>query len=437
MIRIVSTFCAVLLAGAALAVEQSTVVVQSLVPGSPAEATGIVEGDILHEYNGSPVTETKDLLELKESVETDSVEVVLLRDGERITVTLPAGQLGVYLKDVYPELEYQADAVVIDDVPPLSWDSGKYNSFLACVEAVANHLGIDKDYVYLNGVSGAAFRLHFHRSWCPSSPDPGCGYPSCHHALAALGLEDESRHVAEDDTAGQADLRRAIMASIDRGMPVIAIDLRSVPEWGIVTGYQDGGSELICRSYFDRREGYDLAENFPWAACLVTGTTEPPTDEENYRTAFAVALENLTTPEYDGYMSGLAAFDYWIEQLQATDFDTFPEQRLREEVSHANAWIYDRLVHDRQQASEFLLRVAAEMPDRAELLDELAALYGDEAELLQPTEDVVVYGFNLKDRSDWTAEMRAEQVRRLTEAKAVEEEALAIWEELAAEPGEE
>jgi hypothetical protein len=413
--------------------EQATLRVQGVVPGTPAEAVGVQEGDIFETYNGVRVHSLEEVnAQKKLALKGDSVEIGIIRGPERMTFRIPAGQIGVYLNEVLPDLEYREHAVVIDGIERLGWDTGKPNSFIAAVEAVAKHVGSDVDYTELDGTSGAAFRLHFHKQWCPSSPDPGCGYPAGNHVLEAAGFEYEFRHADTGDTEAQEALRKEIVASIDRGMPVIAIDLISVPEWGVITGYQDGGKEMLCRTYFDRRTGYEIAEKFPWSVCLldVPESAEVPFQPE---AGFDIVVENMTTEEYGGYMSGLAAFDYWIEQLKTADFDAMDEERYREEVSHSHAWIYDRLVSDRENGAEYLDRLAEKMPDQAERLESLAQLYREEADLLKPTEDVIVYAFNMKDRGDWSSEMRAEAAKRLGAAKAKEQAALAVWQELAGE----
>jgi hypothetical protein len=411
--------------------EQVILRVQGVVPGTPAEAVGVQEGDIFETYSGVAVHSLGELNAQKElTAKDDSVEIAVIRGAEHLTFRIPAGQIGVYLKEVLPDLEYREDAVVIDGIERLGWDTGKPNSFIAAVEAVARHVGADVDYTELNGISGAAFRLHFHKQWCPSSPDPGCGYPARNHVLDAAGFEYEFRHADTGDTEAQEALRNEAVASIDRGMPVIAIDLIGVPEWGVITGYQDGGKELLCRTYFDRRSGYEIAQKFPWSICLLD---VPESAQVRFQPedGFGVVVENLTTEEYNRYKSGLAAFDYWIEQLQTADFDAMDETRYRDEVSHSHAWIYDRLVSDRENGCEYLKRLAEKMPNKAGKLESLARLYREEAELLKPTEDVIVYAFNMKDRSDWSSEKRAEAVKRLGAAKVKEEAALALWRELA------
>ena len=410
--------------------EPAQLVVQDVISESPAYAAGIEQGDVLLQYNGVAVYSMNDVAELKRLVTSDSVDVVVARNGKRITLRLPAGEMGVYLKEVLDELEYAEDAVVIGGIPKLDWSTGKSNSFLAAVEALANHLGVDRDYVYIYGVSGAAFRLHFYRGWCPSSPDPTCGYNAGEQALHALGLEHHFESVSEGDTLGHSRLRNEMMASIDRGIPVIAIDLIRIPEWGIITGYQAGGQQLLCRTYFDRREGYDVAEKFPWAVCFLDGKKEMPSDADNYKRSFLIALENLTTPEYGEYASGLAAFDTWTESLENEDLSAMDGEKCAM-VSTANAWTYERLIDDRMVAAQYLERIAGDFPLLTGKILELAKLYREESELLKPAEEVAVYEFDMKTRHDWSAEMRQEAVLRLRKAEGKEKAALQIWKEIA------
>lgn len=145
--------------------EKTKLVVQGTMPGSPAEKAGILVKDVIITYNGIPVFTMKELNELKDGITTDSVDILLTRDGKEMTVKLPKGQMGVFLKELLPDLRYKKDAVVIKGIPALDWSTGKSNSFHSSIEAIANYLGIERDYVYLYGVSGAAFRLHFHKEW--------------------------------------------------------------------------------------------------------------------------------------------------------------------------------------------------------------------------------------------------------------------------------
>lgn len=409
--------------------ETTKLVVHNLIPGSAAEAAGIRPGDIFLEYDGKPTHTLNDLFKLKSTVITESVNVVLLRGDKKITYRLPKGQMGVYLKELMPDIKYLKDAVVIEGIPKLDWSTGKYCSFHAALEIIANHLGIEKDYLYISGVSGTPFRLQFHKDWCPSSPDPGCGYNSDEQAFNALGINYHGQYVPQDDTAGQKELLEEIKASIDKGMVVMAADLIGVPEWGIITGYQNGGKELICRTYYDRRDGYDIADKFPWMVYFIDGKTKRPEDRDNFKRSFAIALENLTTENYDLYRSGIAAFDFWLKRLKTDNFEAMDSIHFTT-ACQANAWIYERLIEDRTLAVRYLERIADEFPKLAAKIKRLAKIYEKEVEILKPAQETVIYSFNLKSRADWSEKMRQEEIARLAKAKEEEEEALKIWKEI-------
>lgn len=408
---------------------QKKLVVQDIVEDSPAQEAGIKKGDVILKYDGKSVTTSAEVNDLKKKAKSDSVEILVGRNGEQLTVKLPVGTMGVYLIELLPDIERKDDAVVLDDIEKLEWSTGKTNSFLSAVEAVAQYLGIDRDYVYLNGVSGAAFRLHFHEDWCPSSPDPTCGYNSGEEALKAMGFEYSFEFIEKDDSIGQENIRKQIMESIDRGMPVIAIDLITIPEWGIITGYQSNGEELFCRTYYDKRAGYDIAKKFPWAVYFIEEKKETLDDIENYKRSFAIVLENLKTPVYDKYASGIAAFDMWLKRLKTDDFNAMEIGDFKN-VSHANAWIYERLLCDREKAIVYLERISEKIPELTDKLQSLKKLYQEELGELKPSKDVVVFGVMLKSKDDWSPEMREEEIARLTKAREKEKEALEIWKQI-------
>jgi S1-C subfamily serine protease len=62
-------------------------------PGSPADKAGLVGGDVIVEFGGTPV---KDLYEYSDALYSkrpgDVVSVVVLRKGERVTLTATLGE---------------------------------------------------------------------------------------------------------------------------------------------------------------------------------------------------------------------------------------------------------------------------------------------------------------------------------------------------------
>lgn len=414
--------------------EQTMLIVQNFVPDSPAEKSGILVKDIFLKYDGKPVNTLTELNEMKAELKSESVEITVLREGKELMIKLPKGQMGVYLKELLPDVKYKADAVVIEGIPKLSWGTGKINSFLACVELAANYLGIKKDYVEINGVSGAAFRLHFCKDWCPSSPDPTCGYNNGEDALKALGLEYKSYSLSSDGK-NKPEIKKAIMQSIDKKMPVIAIDLIDALEWGLIAGYQNNGEEFLCRTYFDKRNSYEIAQKFPWALYVITGKKDIAKDAEVYRQSFKTILANLTTENYGQYYSGINAFDKWIEHLEKSDFAKMDSQKFNNAVL-ANGWIFDRLIADRNIAGEYLVRVSEKIPELSSQIKELINIQQEEMKIFKETKIIIPNSNYMGSTDDWTAEMRQEEIALLQKAKAKEEVALKIWQEIVKTEGE-
>jgi len=409
-------------------------VVTSVVESTEADRVGVKEGDIILSYDGKPVSTVAQLNQLKEQVKTDEVELVVLRREKKSKFKLQAGQIGVYLNERRPEVELAEDAVVLKGVGRLGWDTGMSNSFLGALAVTADFLKIDKDYTYLMGVSGSAFRIHFHKGWCPSSPDPTVGLDVGAEAMKALGLRYETHSLAGSGAAfGETEeaITEAIMKSIDAGRPVIAIDLIEVPEWGIITGYQEDGSEFLCRTYFDKQEGYSLAEKFPWVVIVITGEDSPRADEDNYTNALSVALEAAKTESFGDYYSGTAALENWIKRLSMDNFaamdpDTFENCML------ANAWIYSRLADDRTYAAKFIDGLSGQFPKFSAVLTSLSGVYKEQVETLKDAAKNVPFPLGLAPGKEWTGDMRGEEVKALKSVLEKEREAVKLLEELSA-----
>lgn len=407
--------------------EGQYVVVTSVVPESEASRVKVKEGDIILTYDGRQISSVTQLNELKSGVKTEKVELVVIRKGKKKSFSMKKGQIGVYLSERRPEIELADDAVVLKGVGKLGWETGMSNSFIGGLVVTADYLGLEKDYAYLMGVSGSAFRIHFHKDWCPSSPDPTVGFDAGTEATKALGFDSEGRFLPE--TAREGGMAKeatliAIKESIDEGRPVIAIDLIEIPEWGVIAGYQRGGSELICRTYFDKQQGYSIAEKFPWAIITLKERKSPPSDRENYINGLNIALKVATTDSFGEYYSGTEALRKWIQRLKMDNFADMDSERF-ETSCLANAWIYTRLADDRTQASVFLDNLTGSFPEISKALTALSDIYTEQVDILKGAAQNAPFPFALAPGETWTGDMRAEEVKALEnvldrELKAVE-----------------
>ena len=150
-----------------------------------------------------------------------------------------------------PKTTESDDKIYIDNFPPLEWGKNTDNSFIRSAQLTLNSLGENYTYDFLMGISGAAFRLHFHPDFCPSSGDSTTGFDVSRVLFNSLGYKCELHSINDNSFDDIKDLYQKIIAQINHGIPVIAINLKVCPEWGIITGYLKNKPGLLCRTYFD------------------------------------------------------------------------------------------------------------------------------------------------------------------------------------------
>jgi hypothetical protein len=401
--------------------------VTGLVPDGPAAKAGIRVGDALVSYDGKPMGCRAELSEAQAAVQVDSLVATFRRGNKELSFVLPKGKLGIYLAEWMNDVPPDSGAKLIQDVPSLSWN--EMNSFMGALSAIGYKLGDHAGYAFLCGVSGAAFRTHFFDTWCPSSPDATVGFDAGTVALKARGLNPTWLHVSSDGK-NKPQILAAIRKSIDAGIPVLAIDLIEMPEWGVIVGYQKNGEELLCRTYFDKRKAFDIAQKFPFAVATIKPVGKTPDEDASVRHGFGIVVENLTTEKYGEYFSGLAAFDKWVARLQDDDFTQLDSEKLSD-VIQANYWTYQRLIADRKTGIEYLDAVALKMPGLKPKVAELKAIYQREVETLEPLLGRLPRPGNVVPGWQWEKPDRDEQAAVLVCARAFEEQTLPIWKELA------
>jgi hypothetical protein len=400
--------------------------VQSVVPDGPAAEAGILPGDALASYDGKPMGCMGELTAAQAAVQVDSL-VASFRRGDRLmNFVLPKGKLGISFKEWMNDLPLEQDAKLIRGVPNLGW--AEPNSFMGALEAIGHKLGSHVGYAFLCGVSGAAFRTHFFDTWCPSSVDATCGFDAGTEALSARGLVATWLEVSSDGK-NKPQILDSIKKSIDAGMPVLAIDLIEVPEWGVIIGYQKDGEELLCRTYFDKHKGFEVARKFPFIVGILKRQGNPLDPNTSFKAGVKTVVANLTTEKYGEYYSGLAAFDKWIERLSKDDLAKLDTEKLANVVM-ANYEILSRLVADRKTALEYLEHIVAGREDLAPQMGDLSALYAQEVGLLEPLLAAVPAPGSLKKAADWSQERREVEAAALAEARALEAQALPKWQEL-------
>lgn len=401
--------------------------VTGVVSDGPAAEAGIRLGDALVSYDGKAMGCRADLSAAQAAVQVDSLVATFRRGNKELNFVLPKGKLGIYFAEWQNDLPPDSDAKMIADVPNLGW--AQPNSFMGALEAVLHRLGDHSGYAFLCGASGAAFRLHFFDTWCPSSVDATCGFDAGTEALSARGLDVRWLEVASDGK-NKPQIVDSIKKSIDAGMPVLAIDLIEMPEWGVIIGYQKNGEELLCRTYFDKRKGFEVAQKFPFIVGILRRTGTVPDADSSVRLSFGLIARNLTTEKYGEYYSGLAAFDKWVERLKTDDLSKLDTMKLANVVM-ANYTILNRLVADRKTGLEYLEHIGTGREDLEQPMADLTALYQQEVDLLGPLVEKVPCPGSVQKAGDWPQELKDAEIAALEKVRAFETQALPTWQGLA------
>lgn len=320
-----------------------------------------------------------------------------------------------------PKTTESDDKIYIDNFPPLEWGKNTDNSFIRSAQLTLNSLGENYTYDFLMGISGAAFRLHFHPDFCPSSGDSTTGFDVSRVLFNSLGYKCELHSIDDNSFDDIKDLYQKIIAQINHGIPVIAINLKVCPEWGIITGYLKNKPGLLCRTYFDETDDYSLAEHAPWLSYFISGKSEPVAKDKLLRNSLEIAVKLAKTNEFEEYKSGFCAFEYWIEALRK--HLASPRKKMFEKHK-VNLTLYYYLLDSRQAAVGYLTSMNNYMKKGNLIIDN----YKQEVELLRHAQKNILPSFASKPKN-WTFDIISKQIDNLTQVLSLEKDTIKLIEE--------
>ncbi|MDD3625788.1 MAG: hypothetical protein PHV06_00570 [bacterium] len=391
-----------------------------LITGFPEKSimkdAGAQIDDILTHYNGDKILSIKHLEKLKSENSKELVEVILLRKDKEIKLNISSGFLGVFLKELIPEHGISKDAVIIEGIGKLGWGLGMENSFLACIYLMERKFGKLDNYIDVLGLSGYGFRFMFHPDFCSSAPDATVPRNVGAELLAKLGYKyacyylDTELKTEDKRKRSRKALREIIKESILSGWPVFAIDLIQVPEWGLITGFQNHANDFFCRTYFDKTEGYEIAEKFPWSILVIV-------EKDNvdlvplFKKSLQIAKEMYQTKSYEEYFSGLEACNYLQEKLKDSVFfeNSTDEEKLNK--MHANWWIYVSLLEARALNIDYLRNNKDKFGMPEETIEKIILLLNKEVNILKEGMPYVPSHWVNPDIKIWTQNLRNNQAK--------------------------
>ena len=186
------------------------------------------------------------------SDDTEYLTLIYL-NGEGIHVLSCPENKTVYYGNHGTRLLLRDDSkCILENVKPLSWKKGTEgleSPWAGALQAALAYMGEPYTYEQIMGMSGACYRTCFTDVWDYSCTDALVAYDYAGPLYSAIGYD--FRMVERLEKQERKAERQAIMEDIRKGWPVLAINLRVAPEWGIITGYTDNGNRFLCRTYFD------------------------------------------------------------------------------------------------------------------------------------------------------------------------------------------
>jgi hypothetical protein len=224
--------------------------------------------------------------------------------------------------------------------------------------------------------------------------------------------------IDDNDFSDIRALYQKIITQINLGIPILAINLKVCPVWGLITGYLKNKPGILCRTYFDESEEYSQAEHAPWLSFFIGEKTIPLTADEFLYNSLKIAIQIAKTEEFGEYKSGFNAFENWINELKkySTKSKAFEEYEV-------NLTIFDYLIESRQTAKKYLTSMINKLKKGNVIVEN----YKKEVELLLNTRTNILPSYESTSKN-WTTEIINHQIEILTQVLDIERETIELIE---------
>ncbi|WDV47423.1 helix-turn-helix transcriptional regulator [Clostridiaceae bacterium M8S5] len=213
---------------------------------------------------------------------------------------------------------------IIKGIEPLDYERRMYCTWAGALTVSLRAMGIDTTYEKIMGVSGACYRVACHSVWDYSWADALVSYDYATPGYKAFGYRHA--HAQRVPKEYRDEERSCIVKDIDKGLPVLAINLKVAPQWGVITGYEQKGKKLLCRTYFDKdvigekfleQDRYLPADNWPFIITHFEEKIKTPSDKENFINSLKTMIDsNNSKDNRCGYLQGYDAYKKWINALE-------------------------------------------------------------------------------------------------------------------------
>lgn len=276
---------------------------------------------------------------------------------------------------------------ILKGVMRLSWGEGMECPWAGALYAALQYMGEPFAYHQIMGMSGACWRVCFTDVWDYSCTDALVAFDYATPLFRSLGY---SFHMVDRvEKHERKKERRAVMEDIQGGKPVLAINLRVAPEWGVITGYTENGARFLCRTYFDKEvfdeleredcgsgenldrrlvfednEGYLFNDFWPFLLIHFGEKVGGAAPEDALKVSLSLLTASFHAPWAGGYYQGKEAYEAWIRGLEKdSDFQLASDRENVQRRLCVNDSMLVNLIDSRRAAASYLNEGIALLPE--------------------------------------------------------------------------
>lgn len=243
-----------------------------------------------------------------------------------------------------------------------------------------NYMGEQYTYEQIMGISGACYRFSFCDIWDWSATDALVSFDYASILFRSLGYEAIWANRLEKNEREKE--RERIVTDILHNKPVLAINLRIAPEWGVITGYAEGGKRLYCRTYFDQeylneQEEYLESDFWPFLIQHFGEKKEELSQTQRLIASLHAMIDSFEAPCERGYYQGSEGYEHWITGLSKDDLwnDSSLENEVERRLQVNDAQLLN-LGDARRCAGVYLKEFASLLQqEEARMLNDIAHSY--------------------------------------------------------------
>ena len=269
---------------------------------------------------------------------------------------------------------------ILTGMKVLNFEQGMDCTWGGALTLALNYMGETYTYEQIMGMSGACYRFAFCDIWDWSATDALVAFDYAVILFQALGIQAVWANRLEKNERERE--RERIVDDILHNKPVLAINLRIAPEWGVITGYAEAGKRLYCRTYFDReylneQEDYLESDFWPFLIQHFGEKQEALSPKQRLIASLHAMIDSFEASCERGYYQGSEGYEHWITGLDKEEL--WNESSLENEIDRrlqVNDALLLNLGDARRCAGVYLKScVSLLKPEEGRMLNDIAQSY--------------------------------------------------------------